>query len=160
MGDPLKRLADIDLPAPPHWQPVLAGLAAAAVLIPAFGWLAWRAWRRRGGPRTGPSAPRRAAARIDAARRCWEDGEIDDREASYRLACALRLGLGMDQLEGRCPPALAAHRTQWNTTVAALARLRYEPAPAARLRAEDFARIKDWLERAGRTAHPGQAGSP
>lgn len=163
MGDdPLNRLADIDLPAPPHWQPVLTAFGAAAVLVPVLGWLVWRAAARRRRPRgSGMSASRRAAARIDAVRRSWENGEIDDREASYRLACTLRLGLGLDQLDGRCPPALAAHRPQWNATVAALARLRYEPAPEeARLRAGDFARIKDWLDLAGRAAHPEQAGPP
>lgn len=155
MGDdPLSRLADIDLPGPPDWQPVLTALGAAVVLAPAMVWVTWHLWRRV--PRRGAApAAERAAARLDALRRRWEGGEIDDREASYRLAALLRLGLGMDQLDGHCPPALTADRTQWAKTVAALGRLRYEPSPAARLQAEDFARIKTWVTAAGAPAQPG-----
>lgn len=153
-GNPLNRLADIDLPAPPDWQPLLTALGAAIVLAAALAWLAWRLWRHPGAP-----PPRQAAAQIDAVRRRWETGQIDDREASYRLASAIRLGLGMDQLDEHCPPALAAQAAQWRTIMTRLTALRYEPRPAARLRAEDFADLKTWLSAAGQTAEPRQAPS-
>lgn len=155
MGDdPLSRLADIDLPTPPDWQPLTTALGAAAVLAAAVGWLMWRLWRRHGQRRTESPPGRRAVDRVDAVRGRWEAGEIDDREASYRLASALRLGLGLDQLDARCPPGLAGEETQWGGTVAALGRLRYEPSSAARLRPEDFARIRQWLIAAGHVAGP------
>ncbi len=100
---PISRLADIELPGPPDWQPVLTALGAAVVLAPAIVWLTWHLWRRVHRRGAAPAAAR-AAARLDALRRRWEGGEMDDREASYRLAALLRLGLGLDQLDGTAPP--------------------------------------------------------
>lgn len=144
-NDPLSRLADIDLPAPPDWQPWLLGAGAVLVLTPPALWLGWRLWRRLTRRRASRIAPRLAAAQIDGLLHRWREGGIDDREAGYRLAAVLRLGLGMDQLDERCPTALAAYRGQWAETVAALSRLRYRATPAGGLRTDDFLRIKGWL---------------
>ena len=143
VDDPLDKLADIELPAPPHWQPLLTGIAAALVIIASAAWLGLRLWRRH---RTAAMSPtQRALAHIDALLGEWQRGLMDDREASYRLAALLRLGLGLAQLDVHCPTPLSRDKLQWSRTVAALQRLRYEAAPAVRLEEEEFARIKAWI---------------
>jgi hypothetical protein len=143
MGDDtLSKLADIELPAPPHWRPWLTGLAVAFAAITAAAWLGLTLWRRR---RTAAvSAPQRALMQIDRLLQDWRRGHLDDRAASYHLAALLRLGLGLAQLDVHCPAAVPDKR-QWGRTVAALQRQRYEAAPTAALQEEEFARAKAWI---------------
>lgn len=144
MGDdPLARLADIELPAPPHWQPWITGMAVAVTVIAVASGLGIYLWRRRREKAVSPTQG--ALAQIDALLSDWRGGRLDDREASYRLAALLRLGLGLEQLDVHCPATLAGDKQQWGRTVAALQRLRYEQAPAVTLQEEEFARIKAWI---------------
>jgi len=153
MGDdPLTRLADIELPAPPHWQPLLTGIAAALVAFALALWLGLRLWRRYRADTASP--PQRALAQIDGLLGDWRHGHIDDREASYRLAALLRLGLGLEQLDVHCPAALSRDKLQWGHTVAALQHLRYEATPAMRLHEEEFVRVKEWISAAAAHATP------
>lgn len=156
MGDdPLARLADIELPAPPHWQPWITGMAAAVTVIAAVAGLGIYLWRRRG--TTSISPRQQTLTQIDGLLQAWRRAQLDDREASYRLAALLRLGLGLEQLDVHCPAALSHDKQQWGRTVTALQRLRYEQTPAAPLQEEEFARVKAWIATASRppaAAHP------
>ncbi len=143
VDDPLAKLADIELPAPPHWQPLLIGIAAALTAIILAAGLGLHLWRRQ--RRDAASPARRALAQVDALLGKWRSGQLGDREASYRLAALLRMGLGLEQLDVHCPATLSRDRQQWGLTVAALQRLRYEATPAAKLREEEFARIRTWI---------------
>lgn len=150
-SDPLSRLADIDLPAPPDWQPLLLAVGLTVVLLPLSLWLGrrlWHRWRER-----RMSAAQQALREIDPLLCHWQRREIDDREAGYRLAALLRLGLGMDQVDEHCPPPLSRHRAQWGETIGTLQRVRYQATPSSRLRPEDFMRVRQWLTAAGRPPH-------
>lgn len=149
MGDdPLARLADIELPAPPHWQPWITGMAAALTVIAVVSGLGAYLWRRQRAATVSPQ--RQALSQLDALLNDWRSGRLDDREASYRLAALLRLGLGLDQLGVHCPAALADDKQQWGRTVTALQRLRYEKAPNTPLQEEEFAHVKAWIAAATR----------
>lgn len=149
-GNPLSKLADIDLPPAPDWQPFITGAAVGvvAVLLVLGGTI--YLWRRRRRASAAPAAPRRALGRFEQLARLWRDKRLDDRETSYRLAALLRLSLAVEQLDERCPAVLVRHREQWDATVALLQRLRYQRSPSARLREEDFQHIRQWLETAAR----------
>ena len=143
MGDdPLTRLADIELPAAPDWQPLMLTTALAVLLVVATGWWLWRMVRRS---RAGTAPRRSAGAHVDTLLQHWQSASMDDREASYHLANTQRLGLGLDQLDSRCPAALAGCEDQWQATLALLQRLRYQRAPNAQLSSDDFLRIRQWV---------------
>jgi len=152
----LAALADIELPAPPDWWPVI-GLAAALLLF-AAGVLTThlRSRTRRGtspllltpalspGAGEGEDDSREARTRLERLRQEWLAGAVDARAAAYRLGTLLRLGLGLPQLLPAAPPAGLAPR-EWRETLALLHELRYAPVPARTLTEETFARARRWL---------------
>lgn len=149
--DPLAALADIELPAPPDWRPLIA--LAALLLLAALAGIFYL-WHRRRHPT--PAAPARAEAaapppecearaRLARLWQEWAAGAIDARAAAYRLGTLLRLGLELPQLHPAAPPAgLDPH--EWRETLTLLQGLRYAPAPPQALTPEIFARAQRWLD--------------
>jgi hypothetical protein len=157
VNDGLAALADIELPAPPDWWPLITLAAALAVVIAA---LVVYTRRRRApvaplaidGEETGPRA---ALLRLERLQREWSAGAIDARAAAYRLVTLLRLGLALPQLHPATPPAGLAE-DEWRETLRLLYDLRYRPAPEHALTGEVFARARGWLSR--RAAPDGSVG--
>ncbi len=148
----LSRLADIEMPAAPDWQPFIIAAAAivaiTAILIAA--WLVWRSRKHRTGNRQTATPLAMAQTRLEQTRMDWQAGKMDDREAAYRLATLLRLGLGLPQLTPECPSHLATDQTAWRDTLRLFEQLRYQQAPQVTLTLEVFQRTKNWLASAGR----------
>jgi len=142
--DPLARLADIELPPPPVWQPwiVVVG-SAAAVLVVVVALLLYLRHRKKQLPT--PPLPHQALAQLEQLSLHWHNGQLSDREAAYRLATLLRLGLALPQLTRDCPTSLAPHAAQWETVISALERYRYHPQTAAPLPAALFEQTRNWL---------------
>lgn len=138
------RLADIAMPAPPDWQPVMlyGGIAILVALSVIAGGI-WFRFRRR---RYGRGRPERSTAlrQLDRLYAQWRSGAAGDRETAYRLTLILRRGLGLRQLSDECPAGLTAD-PQWRETVALLRTQRYEAQPAERLPGEIFNRARRWL---------------
>jgi hypothetical protein len=152
VNDNLAALADIELPAPPDWRPLIALAAAALAIVIAA--LVVYARRRRASPAASLAAdqaetgPRAALLRLERLQREWSAGAIDARAAAYRLVTLLRLGLALPQLHPAAPPA-GLNETEWRETLCLLQDLRYRPAPEHALTGEVFARAHDWLRRCG-----------
>lgn len=146
--DPLAALADIELPAPPDWRPVIAFTVLALVLIAAVSIRALLIRHRLRRDAAPPAPPTRltheAQTRLAHLREEWDAGAIDARTAAYRLAVLLRLGLGLPQLRPATPPR-GMDAAEWRETLAVLQSLRYTPAPRAALTPEIFSRADHWL---------------
>lgn len=148
--DPLAMLADIELPAPPDWRPVIVLAVLALALMSALLIRALRIRRRRAHPGAVPPAPRtdrahEARIRLVRLRQEWDAGAIDARTAAYRLAVLLRLGLGLPQLRPATPPPPGTDTAEWCETLALLQGLRYTRAPMTMLTPEIFSRADRWL---------------
>jgi hypothetical protein len=150
VNDGLAALADIELPAPPDWRPLIV-LAAAALAIVIAALVVYA--RRRRAPTVTPFAndqeetgPRAALLRLEHLQREWSAGAIDARAAAYRLVTLLRLGLALPQLHPAAPPAGLAE-DEWRETLRLLQDLRYRPAAEHALTGAVFARAHDWLRR-------------
>lgn len=143
----LSRLADIELPATPDWQPFIIAAAAivaiTAILIAA--WLVWRSRKCRAGNRQSATPLATVQTRLEQTRMEWQAGKMDDREAAYRLATLLRLGLGLPQITPECTAHLAADQTAWQDTLHLFEQLRYQQAPQTGLTVDVFQRAKQWL---------------
>lgn len=159
---PLAALADIELPAPPDWRPLIA--AALILLLCAMGaWILHKYRRRRRDARAlapapgdalGPEAPedsaRAALARLEALQQEWRAGTVDARAAAYRLGTLLRLGLKLPQLHPAAPPA-GLDADAWRETLTGLQDQRYARTISRPLTPETFARARAWLDRPERT---------
>jgi hypothetical protein len=158
MNDSLAALADIELPAPPDWRPLIA-LAAAALAVVVAAIVVYARRRRAPAARLSTdraeTGPRAALLRLERLQREWSAGAIDARAAAYRLVTLLRLGLALPQLHPAAPPT-GLNETEWRETLCLLQDLRYRPAPEHALTGEVFARAHDWLNR--RAAPVGSGG--
>lgn len=152
---PLAALADIELPAPPDWRPLIA--LAAVLLIVAGAALLYLGNRKRTSSPVAPAqaegyhTTREALARLAHLQQEWTAGALDARAAAYRLGTLLRLGLGLPQLHPGTPPA-GLDTNEWRETLTLLQDLRYAPAPVQRLTPDVFARAQRWLSRHETTA--------
>lgn len=146
-AETLSRLADIELPAAPNWQPLVITVAViatlTAILIAAR--LVWRSRRRRADDRQTATPLAMAQTRLEQTRRNWQAGEIDDREAAYRLATLLRLGLGLPQLPHEHPAHIPVAPSEWREITQLLERLRYQQSSQERLSPEMFQHLGRWL---------------
>ncbi len=154
-ADTLATLADIELPAPPDWWPLIT--LAAALLVVAGAILFRTATRRQThsvavAPASGDDSAREALGRLEQLQQEWASGALDAHAAAYRLATLLRLGLGLPQLHPAAPPT-GLDTELWRNTLALLHELRYAPAPAQTLTPETFTRARHWLS----THEPGGA---
>ena len=153
----LSRLADIELPAPPDWQPLLitGGAIIIALMLIAFTRLYIRHIKKIPadiGTRLDPAL----AARLQLQQLVhdWQSRTISDREAAYRLTTLLRLGLGLPQLTHACPPHIAADQHAWQDTVRLCSNLRYQETSAIRLTPEIFQRAEQWLIKSSQPGQP------
>ncbi len=129
----LPYLADIQPPpAPPlpSWSNLGAGLLLLALGATALFSLIAVMRRRRHSP------ARQALRRLRTLEREWRQGACPPRQAAYRLATLLRLGLGQDVLHAprqdsadHSDPGSAAQASEWRTLLARLDELRYAPRP-------------------------------
>ena len=150
-GVALSQLADI-LPPPapggPDWMLlILAGvvcIVAAAVLI----------WFRKKHHSQRINLPaREARRRLVTLRSAWQSHTISDREAAYRLATLLRLGLALPQLNPQLRPNAVGDDASWRETLLQLHALRYRDQAELSLSSQCFERAARWLRAAQRQAH-------
>lgn len=155
-----QKLADVEAPPPPEWQPLIsASVTVAVAVVLAVALIRLRS--RRAHPAKAADASREALHQLQQLQRAWQRGESDDQESAYRLATLLRLGLGLDQLTETPPPALSAEAQPWRELMQQLNRLRYQPPAVhedegqggdeigAQLTPDSFARIERWLRQGG-----------
>ncbi|MES2364503.1 MAG: hypothetical protein V4563_01275 [Pseudomonadota bacterium] len=147
MNDPTSGLIDIIEPARPLlatggynlWLLILGVLTLMLLGL----WVYWRGHRAR--------VFRKRLHQLELA---YAAGNIDQREAAYRLAQELQQGLHLQQLDAhQLPSALpVAESEHWAVTVTRLDILRYQAG--ARLDggqwAQLFSHANVWLRRAGR----------
>jgi len=148
-GVALSQLADI-LPPPapggPDWLLLLVGIgivgvtAAVTVL-----WFVKRRYALRGQP-----PAREARRRLAALRNEWQSQAVTDREAAYRLATLLRLGLALPQLSVQRRPRAVEDETLWRETLRQLHALRYRDHSGISLSPQYFERAERWLAAAQR----------
>lgn len=144
----LSRLADIELPAPPNWQPLL--IAGGAIIIALMLIVLTRLYirhKKKSSSDTGLHLDPALAAHFQLQQLIhdWQSHAINDREAAYRLVTLLRLGLSLPQLTHTCPPHIAADQQAWQETVTLCTHLRYQPASLTPLSLETFQRAEQWL---------------
>lgn len=146
-GVALKQLADIlPPPAPGDWSWLPAVVAAIAMLA-AVG-LLWFVKKRRA--RRGNLSAREARQRLAALRAAWQIRAVSDREAAYRLATLLRLGLALPQLTPQLRPNAVDNEPAWHETLAQLNALRYRDHTPATLPPQCFDHAEQWLAAAQR----------
>ncbi|MBL1260720.1 MAG: hypothetical protein COB33_009355 [Thiotrichaceae bacterium] len=144
----LGRLADVQLPAEPVLWPIFAFSGAVLVII-AFIALSYR--RRQSIPPVQTNNnQQQALERLTIVENAWTNGDIDAREAAYRLSTLLRLGLNLPQLNHHCPAALADNNQAWQQTLALFNQLRYPSHTATQqpLTLNTFAQLRWWLSAA------------
>lgn len=145
-GVALQQLADVLPPPAPGWGWAIAAASVAVLLTVAVSWW-WMSSRRRSD--RDIAAPE-ARLRLRELRMAWRSRQVDDREAAYRLATLLRLGLGLTQLTSSLRPAAIAEARDWDRTLRELDRLRYCDAIGTALSPDCFDRAERWLAAAQR----------
>ncbi len=144
----LGRLADIELPAPPDWQPLLitGGVIIIVLMLAVLLRLTIRR-RKKISAYNNRNSEVTLTARLKLQQLIndWQSHTVNDREAAYRLTTLLRLGLGLPQLTHICPPHIAADQRAWQETVSLCTNLRYQKKPVTHLSLEVFQRVEQWL---------------
>ena len=157
----LKLLADIMLPPAQDWTPLwwAASFILPALLSTLVVFLAHKRRRKDIAPQTGPSStPLEELNRIEQE---WQSGTLKPRDAAYRLATVLRIGMGLAQLTQQRPPSItgagaqaansgttdAAQDAHWQRVVDGLERIRYRP-DGGQVDAQWFDWIRAWLQSA------------
>ena len=140
----LQKMADVIPPAPPDytawWFGALAVVAIAAAATAALLWR--RQYRKRPVTVSARTAAQRQLQQLCSA---WKTNEVGDRDAAYRLAAILRLGLGLPQLSEAPPPSVADDAALWRETLRQLHAQRYAAAGAPPLEAALFDHAQRWL---------------
>ena len=147
-GVALSQLADIlPPPAPIGADWLLLGMIGGicAVIVAALLWFI----KKHYSPRSNSPA-REARRRLAALRDEWQSRTLTDREAAYRLAALLRLGLALPQLSTRAKPSTVEDETPWRETLEQLQALRYRNEAATGLSEQCFERAEHWLAAAQR----------
>jgi len=150
----LNKMADIELPAPPEWEPIIIAVSVTLLIVLAAAFIIRKNTRRnRKQDASLPVNIRHSNSVLEELEGQWSKGHITDREASYQLSTLLRLGLGLPQLSADCPADIASDAITWNKTIQLFNQLRYRKITATKLTVEDFNNVKKWLMR---TASDGQ----
>jgi len=147
-GVALQQLADVLPPPAPDGYWIAWFLVLVVVTAAAGGW--WRMRRRR--TRDGLAPAHEARRRLRALRDAWQSQSVADRDAAYRLANLLRLGLRLPQLTPERRPATVADAGAWERTLTELHALRYRRAVGSALSARCFDLADEWLATAQREA--------
>lgn len=147
----VNNLADIELPSAPADDASLA-LWLVLVVVILVGVITYIAWRKRGAmPNSVTPGVQAALAQLEQIQKQWQLGQLDERQAAYRLATLLRLALGLPQLDSVCPPCVQQHRAQWPNTIALLTTLRYRRVETQnQLNTATFDVVRQWLQTRGR----------
>ena len=147
MNDPdvLNKMADIELPAPPDWRPVIIiGITSLIVLVAILRmWYSHRRIQKRHNTCSDIVEGNRV---LEEIKERWSAGRISDREASYRLTTLLRLELGLAQLPVTCPAELGNDSTDWERTIQLFNQLRYKKTSTLKLSADEFNFVNRWLK--------------
>jgi hypothetical protein len=150
-----QQLADVELPAAPEWQPLIIAMGVVIVAI-VLAVVVIRLRSRGKGSNKVCDAGRDALYQLQLLRQEWQQNEVDDHDAAYRLATLLRLGLGLNQLTDAPPSSLQSEQPQWDEMMRLLTQLRYTPSPQPSpprgrggnvLSDETFAQIEQWLRK-------------
>jgi len=137
----LDRLADVQLPAEPVLWPLFVFIGTALTITA----LIYLRYRRQPSPATEPNSnAQQALERLTIVESAWTNGDIDAREAAYRLSTLLRLGLNLPQLNHRRPPAVDNNQV-WQQTLTLFNQLRYQPHTAQQLTNHTFEQLRLWL---------------
>jgi hypothetical protein len=147
-GVALEQLADILPPPAPGgagWVLLLMGVIVVSVAT--LG-LLWFVKRRRARQQDVPT--HEAQQRLKALRAAWQARTLSDREAAYRLATVLRLGLSLPQLAPQLRPAAVDDAAAWHDTLKVLQTLRYRNLTSATRSPHCFDRVALWLTAAQR----------
>lgn len=139
-GVALSQLADILPPPPPSgldW--ILLGIVCLLVAVGSLWFLKKRLSRK------APSPARQAQRRIKALSTAWQAHKLSDREAAYRLATLLRMGLTLPQLSAHVRPNAVEDDVTWRETLKQLHALRYQDHPNSSLSNQYFERAERWL---------------
>jgi hypothetical protein len=147
-GVALSQLADILPPPAPGGWIWLPAVVAAIVMLAAVA-LLWFVKKHRA--RRGDIPAREARQRLAALRAAWQARTLSDREAAYRLATLLRLGLSLPQLAPQSRPPAVDDATAWRDTLGELHTLRYR-GQGISLSPQCFDRAEHWLAAAQRGA--------
>ena len=142
--DVLNKMADIELPAPPDWLPVIYTAMILLIVFAAILFIFTRFGRRRHGIIAVNKPGNKVLEEIEGR---WSTGRISDREASYQLATLLRLGLDLPQLNTTCPAGVTAETATWEKTIRLFDQLRYKKVPAVKLSTDEFNHVRRWLSR-------------
>jgi len=148
----LQKLADIEQPAPPEWRGFIVFFIVTVILLTLAAWALWH-WRahQQNKMRTPVS---QALGLLDELNSHWSNGDIDDRETSYRLSTLLRLALGLKQIDSTYPNILEnnpdpnkskQNKKEWEKTIHLFSQIRYQASTPAKLNADIFQTIKGWL---------------
>lgn len=143
-NEALQKLADVIPPAAPDDTTWWLGVSAVVVIVAtaAAAVLWWRKWPARA---VALSPHIAAQTQLQQLRTSWEAKTIGDRDAAYRLAAILRLGLALPQLSDAPPLAAADDAALWRETLRQLRELRYTAASAAPMSAAIFDHAHRWL---------------
>jgi hypothetical protein len=134
-----QRMADIIVPVPDDLTTTYIGiLITVVILLVLTGWLVKRFGRRR--RRDSAAAETGALHQLDLVKQDWRAGHIDSRQAAFRLATVLRLGLRLAQLPP-LPPTPAVDDRQWQQTISRLNALRYPSALTQKLTDDLFTSV-------------------
>jgi len=147
-GVALSQLADILpplAPSGPDWMLLIIAGFVCLVVIVTLPWFVKKHYSRRSG-----LPAREALRRLAALRSAWQARTISDREAAYRLATLLRLGLALPQLAPQLRPAAVGNEQWWHETLAQLNALRYRDRAPSTLPPQCFDRAERWLAAAQR----------
>jgi len=149
-GVALSQLADI-LPPPspggPDWLLLMVLGGVCVVIVAAVLWFI----KKHSSLRSNSPA-REARRRLGTLRTAWQSHTLTDREAAYRLATLLRLGLAVPQLDAQQPPSVVEDDNTWRETLQQLNVLRYRDQPRLSLSSHCFDRAEHWLTTAQRQA--------
>ena len=149
-GVALSQLADILPPSVPSgsdWMLLIIAGFICLVVIVALLWFAKKRYSRR-----SDLPAREALRKLAALRAAWQARSISDREAAYRLAALLRLGLALPQLTPQLHSAAMDNEQSWHETLAQLNALRYRDHIQSTLSPQCFDRAERWLAAAQREA--------
>ena len=149
-GVALSQLADILPPPAPDGASWMLLVAGSIVVIVAVLALVWFVKKHR--PRKITLPAREAQQRLRTLRAAWQARAISDREAAYRLATLLRLGLALPQLAPQLRPAAVDNEQWWHETLTQLNALRYRDHAPSTLPPQCFDRAERWLAAAQRQA--------
>jgi len=144
----LQKLADI-LPPPAPGGANWMWLVGAIVIVAALG-LVWFVKRHR--PRKPALPAREARQRLVALRAAWQSHTVSDREAAYRLATLLRLGLSLPQLTPQARPTVVEDDALWHEMLTQLHALRYRDHASSAFSPQLFDHAERWLASAQREA--------